>query len=79
MEASVFVRRPNATEYSKLGSKKFAALPRVDEFISDEWEGGKKYFQVVAIHHTEGAIEVYAVEAAPPWQIKQSRSIGFGR
>ncbi|MEX1240106.1 MAG: hypothetical protein WEB30_10325 [Cyclobacteriaceae bacterium] len=80
MDASVLVRKPNTTEYSDLGKKKFSVLPRVDEFISLESEG-KKYFQVITVHHVsgaDGAIQIYAVEAAPPWVAKQGRTIGFG-
>lgn len=78
MDASVFVRKPNTTEYRELGKKKFSVLPRADEFISLESEG-KKYFQVIAVHHAgaDGAIQLYAVEADPPWVAKKGRTIGF--
>ena len=81
MDATVFVRIPNSTDYEKLGPKPFAALPRADEYISAEWQGEKKFFQVAAIHHAtdkQGVIEVYAVQTDPPWQIRRSRAIGFG-
>lgn len=80
MEVSVFVRQPNSTEYSKLGKKEFAVIPRSDEYFSAEWEGGKKYFQVLAIHHNiEGkGIELYALQSDPPWEVRKSRAIGFG-
>jgi len=81
MDASVFVRMANLTEYNKLGSKKFSVLPREDEFISAQSEGEKKYFQVVAVHHAtdqEEGIEIYAVQTEPPWLLKKSRAIGFG-
>lgn len=81
MDASVFVRQPNASTYDNLGSKKFSCLPRVDEFISVEVKGRNKYFQVIVIHHATGAeqaIEIYAVETEPTWQSKKSRAIGFG-
>ena len=80
MDASIFVRQPNAKEYSSLGTKKFTALLRIDEFLSAEGEGGKRHFQIVAIHHAteNGSIEVYAVQCEPTWEIKKSRAIGFG-
>ena len=81
MDASLFVRLPNVTEYSKMGVRVFSALPRVDEFISAEVEGKKKYFQVIAVHHesdNEGAIEIYAVQTEPMWEAKKGRAIGFG-
>ena len=80
MDASVFVRQPNAFEYAKLGSRKFSVLPRHDEYFSADFEGSKKYFQVLAVYHPEnqGAIEIYAVQAEPPWMVKKARSIGFG-
>lgn len=80
MEISLFVRQPNATEYSKLGKIRVEALPRVDEYISADWEGGKKFFQVMAIHHPtmEGLVELYAVQGEPPWEAKRARAIGFG-
>lgn len=81
MEASVFVRQPNSYEYNNLGKRKFSILPRNDEFISADFEGSKKYFQVLAVCHGEnqGAIEVYAVQAEPPWLVKKARSIGFAK
>ena len=81
MEASLFVRQPNSYEYSKLGKRKFSVLPRHDEFFSADFEGSKKYFQVLAVCHAEneGAIELYAVQAEPPWLVKKARSIGFGK
>lgn len=80
MEVSVFVRQPNSTEYTKLGKKEFSVLPRVDEYISAKWEGSAKYFQVVALHHVADGkeIELYAVQSDPPWEIRKSRTIGFG-
>ena len=78
MEVSIFVRQPNATEYSKLGKKEFDVIPRTDEYISAEWEGEKRYFQVIAIHHSEDTIELYALQSDPPWNVKKSRAIGFG-
>jgi hypothetical protein len=80
MDISVFVREPNATDYANAGTRKFSALPRVDEYISIDWEGEKKYFQVIAIHHAseDGSTELYAVRSEPPWQIRKSRAIGFG-
>ena len=81
MDASVFVRKPNSTDYSKLGTKNFSALPRVDEFISAEAEGSEKYFQVIAVHHAtnkEGVIEIYAVQTEPTWEVRKARTIGFG-
>jgi hypothetical protein len=80
MDASVFVRLPNSTEYSGLGVKKFSVLPRVDEFISVEFQGGNKYFQVFAVHHSieKGTIEIYAVQAEPNWEVRKNRAIGFG-
>ncbi len=80
MDASVFVRQPNAHEYSKIGTRKFSVLPRQEEFISADFQGSKTYFQVIAVHHTEneGAIELYAVQTDPPWMVKKARSIGFG-
>ncbi|HEY9490297.1 MAG TPA: hypothetical protein VIQ51_18300 [Chryseosolibacter sp.] len=81
MEAFVFVRQPNSTEYSDLGAMKFSVLPRVDEFFSVKSDGAKKYFQVFAIHHVaeeDGAIELYAMEVEPSWKVKSPRSIGFG-
>jgi hypothetical protein len=80
MDASVFVRKPNMAEYRDLGKKKFAVLPRPDEFMSLDGEA-KVYFQVIAVHHTSGSdglIEIYAVEADPPWMAKKGRTIGFG-
>ena len=77
MDASVFVRRPNTSEYSDLGKKKFAVLPRADEFISLESDA-KKYFQVIAVHHAESIIQLYAVETEPPWLAKKGKAIGFG-
>lgn len=81
MDASVFVRQPNTKEYSQLGAKKFSSLPRVDEFISASHEGGQKYFQVIAVHHStekDGVIEIYAVQTEPTWEVKKGRAIGFG-
>ena len=79
MDVNVFVRQPNTAEYSKLGKKTFAALPRVDEFISAEWEGSKRYFQVLAIHHPadNDGVELYAIQSEPPWELKKGRAIGF--
>lgn len=79
MEVTVFVRQPNAPEYSKLDGKEFATLPRADEYISADWEGSKKYFQVTAVHHAEDGktIEVYALQTDPPWVLKKGRAIGF--
>lgn len=80
MDVSVFVRKPNTVEYSEVGKKKFSLLPRTDEFISLESEP-KKYFQVIAVHHMsggDGAIQLFAVEAEPPWVVKKGRAIGFG-
>lgn len=80
MEVSVFVRHPNSLEYNKLGKKEFTVIPRSDEYISAEWEGERKYFQVLSIHHNvEGkAIELYALLSDPPWEVRKSRAIGFG-
>ena len=80
MDVSVFVREPNSTEYTKAGGRKFSVLPRVDEYMSIDWEGGRKYFQVIAIHHAteDQSIELYAVRSEPPWEIRKSRAIGFG-
>jgi hypothetical protein len=80
MDVNVFVRQPNTAEYSKLGKQQFAALPRIDEFISAEWEGSKRYFQVLAIHHPahHEAVELYAIQSEPPWELKKGRAIGFG-
>ena len=81
MEVSLFVRPLNSLEYSKMGVKEFQVLPRMEEFISAAWDGNKKYFQVVAIHHgaeNDGAIEIYAVQTEPLWEVKKGRSIGFG-
>ncbi len=80
MEVTLFVRQPNATDYSKLGKKEFAIVPRTDEYVSAEWEGSKKHFQVMAIHHTEDGetIELYAIQSDPPWEVKKGRTIGFG-
>jgi len=73
------VRKPNTTEYSDLGSKKFSVLPRMDEFISVDSEG-KNYFQVIGVHHSAGdaGVEIYAVQTDPPWVAKKGRAIGFG-
>lgn len=81
MDASVFVRQPNAFEYTKLGTRKFSVLPRHDEFFSADFEGAKKYFQVLAVYHPEKEeeVEIYAVQAEPPWMAKKGRSIGFGK
>ena len=81
MEVTVFVRQPNAPDYSKLGDKEFVTLPRADEYISAEWEGSKKYFQVVAVHHGDDGEtpEVYAIQCDPPWELKKARTIGFGK
>lgn len=80
MEITLFVKQPNAAEYTKLGAVKVYAIPRVDEYISAEWDGGTKYFQVMAIHHAtiDEAIEVYALLGEPPWEARKSRAIGFG-
>jgi hypothetical protein len=81
MEASVFVRLPNVSEYTKLGVKEFSVLPRVDEFISGEFQGSNKFFQVFAIHHAmekKGAVEIYAIQTEPTWEVKRGRAIGFG-
>ena len=56
-------------------------LPRLDEFISAEVDGEKKYYQVVALHHAtdkKGGVELYAVQTDPPWEAKKTRTIGFG-
>lgn len=81
MDASVFVRMPNTTEYSNLGSRRFAVIPRQDEYLSAEWEGSRKFFQVLAVHHsvdTESLVEIFAVQSDPPWQVRKGRAIGFG-
>jgi hypothetical protein len=79
MDAAVFIRQMNATQYRELGIRHFSALPRVDEFISADVEGGKKYFQVVAVHHAaDDNIELYAVQTEPSWEIRKGRAIGFG-
>ena len=81
MEVSLFVREPNSVEYAKAGSLEFSVLPRIDEYVSVEWEGDKKYFQVLAVHHAtleDGSIELYAVRSEPPWAIRKGRTIGFG-
>jgi hypothetical protein len=81
MDVSVYVRPPNSSDYSQLETKEFAVLPRADEFISAKHDGSKKFFQVIAVHHSaekKGLVEIYAVEAEPIWQAKKSRSIGFG-
>ena len=81
MDATVYVRPPNSYEYSKLGVVKFSLLPRVDEYFSAEHDGANKVFQVVAVHHHTdkvGVIDIYAVNAEPPWTVKKSRMIGFG-
>src|SRR5687768_13716993 len=77
MEVTVFVRQPNASEYSMLGEKNFMTVPGVDEYISAEWEGSKKYFQVTAVHHSDdgNTIEVYAMQSDPPWVPKKGRTI----
>ncbi|MGC1242326.1 MAG: hypothetical protein WA874_12085 [Chryseosolibacter sp.] len=79
MDASIFVRQPNTTEYKNLGVKAFSVLPRTEEFFS--MDSGKKFYQVVGIHHRvdqDSVIEIYAVETAPPWLAKKGRAIGFG-
>ena len=80
MEVTLFVRQPNATDYSKLWKNEFAIFPRTDEYVSAEWEGSKKHFKVMAIHHTEDGetIELYAIQSDPPWEVKKGRTIGFG-
>ena len=80
MEVQVFVRPLNAIEYEKLGIRKFSLLPRMEEFISTEVAGQRKYYQVVAVHHKAdpgAGTEIYAVEAEPAWELKKSRGIGF--
>lgn len=80
MDATVFVRKPNTTEYRDLGRKKFSVLPRMDEFFSVE-KGAKEYFHVIAVHHSAGeagTVEIYAVQAEPPWIERKGRAIGFG-
>lgn len=79
MDASIFIRQPNTTEYTNLGVKAFSILPRAEEFISID--SGKKFYQVIGIHHQvdqKGEIEIYAVETEPPWHHKKGRAIGFG-
>jgi len=81
MDAIVFVRQPNSTDYSDLGTKEFSVLPRVDEFISTKHEKEERFFQVVAVHHAlekKGFIEIYAVQTEPSWKLKEKRAIGFG-
>ena len=81
MDASLFIRQPNANSYSDLGSKTFSVLPRKDEFISAKHDGGVKYFEVIAIHHNtekQGAVTIYAIETEPSWEVRKSRTIGFG-
>lgn len=80
MDASVFVRKPNVAEYTELGLKKYSVLPRRDEYIDADFEGSNKFFQVVAVHHTdkERGVAIYAVQADPPWMAKKGRAIGFG-
>lgn len=81
MDATVFVRQPNAKEYTKLGKKKFSVIPRQDEYLSAEWEGDRRYFQVFAVHHSideDGLVEIFAVSGEPVWQAKKGRTIGFG-
>lgn len=80
MDASVFVRQPNASEYTDLGEKAFPVLPRVDEFISVKHEGTQRFFQVIGVHHSldEGTIEIYGVQTEPSWEVKRPRAIGFG-
>jgi hypothetical protein len=80
MDASVFIRQPNASEYTSLGEKKFSVLPRVDEFVSAKHERTVQYFQVIAVHHSlekEGGIEIYCVQTEPSWEVKKPRAIGF--
>jgi hypothetical protein len=79
MNATVFVRQPNSSEYKDLGHRNFTILPRVDEFISDEVDGSRKFFQVMAVHHLMQGdnLELYAVEAEPTWNLKKGRAIGF--
>lgn len=81
MDALLYVRLPNVVEYAKLGVRKFAALPRVDEFVTAEWEGTTRHFQVLAVHHNtekEAAIEIYGIQTEPPWEVRKGRAIGFG-
>ena len=81
MEATVFVRQLNSIEYSKLGTFKFSALPRINEFVSAEHEGAQKNFQVLAVNHVVDksvGTEIYAVQTEPTWVVKKGRSIGFG-
>jgi hypothetical protein len=81
MDAVVFVRPPNVSDYDKLGKKEFSVVPRVDEFISLEVSAGRQYFQVIAVHHSisdTGSVEIYAVQSDPPWEVKKKRAIGFG-
>ena len=81
MDASVFIRSLNAVEYAALGKKTFTVLPRTDEFISAKHDGSKRYFQVIAVHHStekEGGVELYAVQTEPPWETRKGRAIGFG-
>ena len=80
MEAQVFVRPLNGIEYEKLGIQKFSVLPGMEEFISAEAGGKRKYYQVVAVHHIAGpaaATEIYAVETEPVWEVRKPRGIGF--
>jgi hypothetical protein len=80
MEAQIFVRLLNAAEYEKLGTLTFALPPRVEEFISTEVGGKKRYYQVVAVHHMThpaAGTEVYAVQTEPAWEVKKTRGIGF--
>jgi alpha-acetolactate decarboxylase len=81
MKVSVYVKQKDADQYDNLGSKNFSFLPRENEFISAEVAGEKKYFQVIAVHHVmkpEPAIELYAVQSEPSWELKKRRGIGFG-
>jgi hypothetical protein len=80
MKAQIFLKQHNADKYDELGPKEFSVLPRENEFISAGFDGQKKYFQVIALHHStdpEG-IEIYAVQTDPTWELKKKRGIGFG-
>ena len=81
MDASVFIRQPNASEYTDLGQKKFSILPRMDEFISADHQGTRQFFQVVGVHHSldgEAVTQIYCVQTEPSWEVKRPRAIGFG-
>lgn len=78
MQVDIYVRQFNSIQYEKL-SRELVFLPRVDEVISFQMNGSIRYFQILAVHHSDvlQKIEIYSIQIEPTWEIKIPVSIGF--